>query len=697
LNSMFFTAPDFWRRREHSSSRSFILNFLILLFLLIRVIPGVLLAEEKALLEFKDDDPRGGWLNGELIFTVPESKKSAVKLSKISRYVLRWGNNPHQSLGMFLPIVTLQPAESGSRMRIQFNATKVPSGATHFLLYARLENGEETEKFSLSLIDKGVPNSKPQGIFFEQTGKEGNRVHGEIRISPAWDEREVTHYAVYWGEGPETVLRTQPSVMVIEKKTWLGSLVAQLKAPWKENTLTEEINLLMPPEASHLIAFSRNTEGQMNEGVSVELEGTEKKGISMSRKMLLHKKSAPSGMISGNVTLVRDKEETDTGHYLFFWGKNKKTRLENLPPLAQFEVNKIRDGLNVKEIQVSTMTVMDQKLQVSPEEDADRKLKFEFPKKTFIPAGATYILAFVQQKFWFQENAERRLKGPIAAVSIEDPDGSRNKEKKKSKIKEGLKNFSITQFKSKSVLSQEKKENPESIFQGEITKGTKIRKGPDWRISENRGLGLGLSFSGLNGIATFYDYNLDDNQQLHYSLELTGPQVGSTFKALRLTEESTNMHSIAMSGSGNSLEINRTLLSATYRWFVDDSTIWGITEGLYYGAGVGLGYATLKYQGRDSTTSSSVSDETETFNSNATEYFHSANGLGLFAMLDAGWQGLENYYFQVSLQPSFYFYYDDNFVESSIPVNPNQRTTVVDRWSKAKDLTRLLLGFGVFF
>ena len=256
-----------------------------------------------------------------------------------------------------------------------------------------------------------------------------------------------------------------------------------------------------------------------------------------------------------------------------------------MPPITQFEVNKIKDGLTVKEIQVSTLTVMDQKLQVSPEKDADRGLKFEFPIDTIIPAGATYILAFTQQKFWFQDDAERRLKGPIAAVSIQDPDGSRNKEKKKSKIKEALKNFSITQFKEKSVLSQEKKENPESVFQGEKTKETKIRKASEWRISENRGLGLGLSFSGLNGIATFYDYNLDNNQQLHYSLELTGPQVGSTFKALRLTEESTDMQSIAKSGSDNSLEINRTLVSATYRWFVDESVVWGISGGFFYGAG----------------------------------------------------------------------------------------------------------------
>lgn len=694
---MFFTPPDFWRKREHKSVLSFCWKVILLLHILGLSLHGTLFAEEMALLEFSDNDSRGGWLSGDLIITVPDKVIPAKITGKISKFALHWGNNPHQRLGMFRPIVVLPSAESGSRMRIQFKATRVPPGATHFLLYARLENGEETEKFSLSLIDKGVPNSKPKKILFKQTGKEGNRVQGEIRITRAWDERDVSHYAVYWGEGVDTVLRSQPSVTVIEKKSWFGSLVAQLQAPWRENILTEEIDVLLPPAATHMIVFSRNEEGQMNEGTSVELEGTETKDKNISPKMLLHKKSAPSGMIAGSVTLVRDKDEDDSEHYLFFWGKDKKTRLEDLPPFTQFEIKKIKDGLTVKEIQVSTLTVMDQKLQVSSENDANRELKFEFPINTFIPEGTTYILAFTQQKFWFQDDAERRLKGPIAAVSIQDPDGSRNKEKKKSEIKEGLKNFSITQFKKKSVLSQEKKENSESVFRGEKSKETKIRKGPDWRISENRGLGIGLSFSGLNGIVTYYDYNLDDNQQLHYSLELTGPQVGNTFKALRLTEESTDMQSIAKSGSENSLEINRTLVFATYRWFVDESLVWGISDGLFYGAGGGIGYATLKYQGKDTSTVSSISGDTETFDSTATDYYHSANALGLFAVLDAGWQGQENYYFQIALQPSIYFYYNDNFEESRIPVNPNQRSTVVNIWSRAKNLTRLILGFGVFF
>jgi len=49
---MSFTAQDFLRKRQRSSSLSFFLNVLILLFLLISGITGMLQAEEKALLKF---------------------------------------------------------------------------------------------------------------------------------------------------------------------------------------------------------------------------------------------------------------------------------------------------------------------------------------------------------------------------------------------------------------------------------------------------------------------------------------------------------------------------------------------------------------------------------------------------------------------------------------------------------------------
>ena len=123
-----------------------------------------------------------------------------------------------------------------------------------------------------------------------------------------------------------------------------------------------------------------------------------------------------------------------------------------------------------------------------------------------------------------------------------------------------MKNFSNSKFKNKDLKFDDDKIDSRNVFDKNYKKSAY-----EWRISEYRGVGFGLSISGLNGIFAFYDYNLEDNIQLHFDLDLTGPQVGGLFKTLRLTNESTNMDSVGKSLSGNYLEINRTLFSSTIR------------------------------------------------------------------------------------------------------------------------------------
>ena len=325
---------------------------IILFFTLGVVFHGLLYAQEKPLLVFTDNDSRGGFLKGDLIFTVPKIYSSKQNSAEIKDYVLHWGNNPHQRLGMFRPIAKLPAAKPGNRIKLQFQKTPVPLSATYLLLYSRNESGNEKEIYSLRLIDKGVPENKAQDIIFEQTGKEGNRVQGKIRITRAWDERDLTHYAIYWGAGPDTILRTQPAIAVIEKRSWFGSLWIQFLAPWKESPLTEEIDILLPPEATHLIVLTRNSEGQMSGGKSMKLQGMQQEEKVEKLSMILQKKSSAPGFINGYLRLVRSKFEDDFSHYLFFWGSDELTRLGDNSPFSQIEVKKFKDGLTNKEIQV---------------------------------------------------------------------------------------------------------------------------------------------------------------------------------------------------------------------------------------------------------------------------------------------------------------------------------------------------------
>ena len=87
---------------------------------------------------------------------------------------------------------------------------------------------------------------------------------------------------------------------------------------------------------------------------------------------------------------------------------------------------------------------------------------------------------------------------------------------------------------------------------------TFVPEGADWRDAQYRGIGLGISFSGLNSMVVSYDYNSSPDTQWHLQFDLTGPLVQSWFSALQMTGIGAGMGNIAGSSSGNSLEISRS-------------------------------------------------------------------------------------------------------------------------------------------
>ena len=65
--------------------------------------------------------------------------------------------------------------------------------------------------------------------------------------------------------------------------------------------------------------------------------------------------------------------------------------------------------------------------------------------------------------------------------------------------------------------------------------------------------------------------------------------------------------------------------------------------------------------------------------------------------MEMGWQGHRNYSLHLAILPSYYIGYEDGYDEMKIPVNPNQRSTVTERWESTQNLNRLLLGVGIYF
>ncbi len=83
-------------------------------------------------------------------------------------------------------------------------------------------------------MDLGVPTSKAEGLSFQQTRNEAGSIRGEIRILPAFNERDIVSYAVYWGSAEDVVIRSEGSLVVIPKPGFFRSLWRVINQPWTE-------------------------------------------------------------------------------------------------------------------------------------------------------------------------------------------------------------------------------------------------------------------------------------------------------------------------------------------------------------------------------------------------------------------------------------------------------------------------------
>ena len=121
------------------------------------------------------------------------------------------------------------------------------------------------------------------------------------------------------------------------------------------------------------------------------------------------------------------------------------------------------------------------------------------------------MLLLSQRKFWFEEDAERKIGKVIASVPIDKT----NVEVVDSEVAEG----------AEETGPVEVVEDPSE---------SSVPEGADWRDAQYRGIGLGISFSGLNSMVLSYDYNSSPDTQWHLQLDLTGPMVQSWFSALQM-------------------------------------------------------------------------------------------------------------------------------------------------------------------
>ena len=624
-------------------------------------------AETPVRMEFADTHPKGGMVAGVVRIEVLEP------LPGVEEHVLYWGGNPHEKLGNYRPLATRPVPETPKEpWLLEFKSARVPPAATHFVLLVRDAQDQEYPLASLPLLDFGVPEQKAENIRFRKDELSGDLLKGMVRVKRAWNERDVKRYVVYWGDGPDRVLRKRRNVGAFPKRDWWGSLWSGMRAPFKTQDYLLSIEETVPPEAKYLLVYTRNDEGQMSLGVSTSL-GIDKPVKENTVELRFTNAEQEAGRISGKVKLVRTKPETGSAVYSVYWAQDAQTRLEGVPPLTEFEIQGFRDGLKAREMLVSSPDATERQLQVTREGGLLRKLGYTIPDRSRIPKGATHLLVLRQQKLWFQKTVDRRQGRVLASVPIIPTEQLRTIRKLPDPVILGV--------------------SPESDPTLAATEDEPaVRR---WRDREYRGLGLGMTFSGVTGIVLHYHYNLAASWQLQGMLDYTGKGVAGLFGALKLVDEQLKSGTDSVSKSGGTFDVSRTMVSGSLRWFIPGFLTFGLAENLYFGLVIGGASATLNY------------DNSVATYPNPTRYQHQASANFGFMGLDMGWQGTENYFLEIALMPVAKFADKDSFEETGIPDEralmssfagtKTQREYVKTGWTATKNPTRMMVSVGVAF
>ena len=202
-------------------------KFFIALLLIYKSLYFQSLANTNIKLNFVDTNPKGGWLNGDL--------KVSYHSDNIRFFEVYWGSNRKFLLEQFRPLLKIPIKSNGSQnIKILLKNLKIPPGATHFIIDSVLENNQSVPVLSYPIVDLGVPTSKAEGLSFQQKSREAGRIQGEVRIVPAFNERDIDAYAVYWGSAEDVVNRSEGSLAVFQKPGFWGSLWRGINQPWTE-------------------------------------------------------------------------------------------------------------------------------------------------------------------------------------------------------------------------------------------------------------------------------------------------------------------------------------------------------------------------------------------------------------------------------------------------------------------------------
>jgi len=214
---------------------------------------------------FDDEDGEKGELSG------PVRIARAADEDKLDDYSLHWGRSATRktSSGSLIRDIS-KGSGTGDVTHTISKSTKPPDGATHLLVFAKNEHGENPSPSSLKFVDNTKSCLSPTdadcvsavAVTPDEDPSKGI-VKATITVEPAMDASNVTSYVLYWGKAAcESGLPVPAGAkMGIIKDLPVGTSLEHQLADAR-----------MPSNAAHILAFSKNKYGESQFCTSVSFK-----------------------------------------------------------------------------------------------------------------------------------------------------------------------------------------------------------------------------------------------------------------------------------------------------------------------------------------------------------------------------------------------------------------------------------------
>ncbi len=228
-------------------------------------------------------------------------------------------------------------------------------------------NGAAYSMTVSSTTDGGseIPTFTANALTFTDSDLNSGEIEGTLTIGMANDETDITHYAVYWGVGDDTLLEGSTVITEIQKTG------ADLTYDFAANTA-------VPDTANYFVVRTKNAKGEMTTGSSLALNDVTTPGIASS--IAFTDSDTDSGQIAGTIYIGKATNEGDITHYVLYWGSSADAK-QSQTPLATIA----KTGAD---------------------------LGFSVPADTGIPPGATHLLVFTK-------NNATELTTPVAVALVD--------------------------------------------------------------------------------------------------------------------------------------------------------------------------------------------------------------------------------------------------------------------------------------